>query len=387
MGHFSLVFFWCENTRLRNIVTYTALISGLLLVNESATANNSQALGLPEGTRLELLLAGRGVVWGIDSLSETRLLVAEKQGAISVFETSTKRLIPISGVPEVSTSGQGGLLDVKVGPSFKKDSRIFFTYSKKIETGVTTAFAVATLDLKSKKLSEVKDLFVGKTDNGGSIHFGSRIAFDGQGHVFLGIGDRGERDRAQELDWHNGKIIRLKLDGTIPKDNPFVSKKGALPEIYSYGHRNPQGLYYSTRLKKLFNSEHGPRGGDEVNEVKAGKNYGWPVITYGREYYGPKIGAGVSQIGMEQPIKYFVPSIAPSSLIVYESGKIQALKDRFILGALALQHLNVVTFDGKLEKRYLEKLEKRIRQVHETPSGTLLLGTDSGEIFRLSPEL
>ena len=181
------------------------------------------------------------------------------------------------------------------------------------------------------------------------------------------------------------RIPYAHLDGTIPKDNPFVGRKGARPEIYSYGHRNPQGIYYSRKLKKLFNSEHGPRGGDEINEVKAGGNYGWPVITYGREYYGPKIGEGVRRDGMEQPLKYYVPSIAPSSLIIYESPKIKSLSGQFILGALVLEHVNVVSPDGKNESRYLKSLAKRIRQVRETPAGALLIGTDSGEIYRLAP--
>lgn len=355
------------------------------LNSRMGNAKSDKAFDLPPQTKLEMVLTGRGVVWGIDSISENQILFTEKSGKMSVFEISTKKVFAISGTPEVSSSGQGGLLDVRIAPSFQKDSRIYLTYSKKVEAGATTALATAVLDLKQRKLLGLRDLFVGKTDNGGSVHFGSRIVFDGQGHVLFGIGDRGERDRAQDLAWHNGKIIRLNLDGTTPKDNPFVNRKGALAEIFSYGHRNPQGLYYSPRLKKLFNSEHGPRGGDEINEVQAGKNYGWPVITFGREYYGPKIGVGVRQAGMEQPIKYFVPSIAPSSLIIYESNKIPAMRGRFILGALALQHLNVVSLDGQSEKRYLEKLDKRIRQVHETPSGSLLIGTDSGEIFRLSP--
>ena len=385
MGEFKMMLCGVDWTKAhtQRVATLSAVLS--VFFTPRAMSNTAVAPDLPKNSQLELVFAGKGVVWGIDSLSDTQILFTEKSGQLSVFETSRKSFISISGLPEVSTSGQGGLLDVRVAPSFQKDFRIYFTYSKKVENSATTALATAILDLKQKKLLNLRELFVGKTDNSGSVHFGSRIVFDGQGHLFFGIGDRGERDRAQDLAWHNGKIIRLNLDGTIPKDNPFVNRKGALPEIFSYGHRNPQGLYYSKRLQKLFNSEHGPRGGDEINEVQAGKNYGWPVITYGREYYGPKIGVGASQAGMEQPIKYYVPSIAPSSLIIYESKKIPALKDKFVLGALVLQHLNVVSLDGKTEKRYLENFNKRVRQVHETPSGSLLIGTDSGEIFRLSP--
>lgn len=342
-------------------------------------------IDLPAGVRLELVHTGQDVVWGIDSISESQVLFTGKSGTMGLLNLGKKKpeLLRIDGVPELSTSGQGGLLDVRLSPMFQTDKRVFFTYSKRTEKGVTTALAGGVLNIGKRKLSDTRDLFIAKTDNGGSVHFGSRITFDQAGHLFFGIGDRGERERSQDLAWHNGKIIRLKLDGSTPRDNPFVGQKDALPEIYSYGHRNPQGLYYSGRLKKLFNSEHGPRGGDEINEVKAGKNYGWPVITFGREYYGPKIGVGTSHKGMEQPLKYFTPSIAPSSLIMYESERIPALTGKFVLGALALQHLNVVSQDGKTESRYLKKLEKRIRQVHETRLGTIFIGTDSGEIYRM----
>jgi glucose/arabinose dehydrogenase len=195
-----------------------------------------------------------------------------------------------------------------------------------------------------------------------------------------------ERDKAQDLNRHNGKIIRLNRDGSVPKDNPFIGKKDALPEIFSLGHRNPQGLFYSMRESKLYNSEHGPRGGDEINLVQKGLNYGWPVITYGREYYGPKIGEGTAKAGMEQPLKVYVPSIGPGSLIKYESGKITAFSNSFLLGALALQHLNVVSADGKQETRFLSSMARRFRQVKESPAGNVLLTTDSGEIFRISPD-
>lgn len=356
----------------------------ILLSCYSPLSTAAEKLDLPPGTRLELVAKPQGVVWGIEPLTEDNALVTTKEGRLLVVSLKGGPIKSISGVPAVKTSGQGGLLDVRMSPRFSSDQRIFLTYSKDTDSGATTALASAVLDIKQSRLQNVTTVFVGKTDNSGSVHFGSRIAFDDAGHIYFGIGDRGERDRAQDLSWHNGKIIRLNLDGTVPKDNPFVGRKGALPEIYSFGHRNPQGIYYSRKLKKLFNSEHGPRGGDEINEVKAGRNYGWPVITYGREYYGPKIGVGAIRQGMEQPLKYYVPSIAPSSLIVYESSKIKSLSGQFILGALVLQHLNVVSPDGKNEFRYLKGLAKRIRQVRETPAGALLIGTDSGEIYRLA---
>lgn len=349
------------------------------------TAQPVAAPDLPEGTRVEKLMDGLDVVWGLEPLTEEEALVTLKNGKMFFINFSTKKRTQIEGVPAVSTRGQAGLLDVRLSPDFKKDQLIYFTYSKKIQSGDATALARARYIAGKNTLSDVTDLFVGKTDNSGGVHFGSRIAFDLKGHLFFGIGDRGERDRAQELSWHNGKIIRLKMDGSVPADNPFVSDKKALPEIYSLGHRNPQGLYYSQKDGKLYNCEHGPRGGDEINEVRKGANYGWPVITFGREYYGPKIGEGSAKAGMEQPLKVFVPSIAPSSLIKYESGRIKAFSDSFIQGALVLQHLNVVSADGKKESRYLESMSKRIRQVKESPAGNLFFTTDSGEIYKISP--
>jgi glucose/arabinose dehydrogenase len=370
---------------MRSLICLIFLLCIQLIFAPVSVAQSVQARDLPAGTRLEKLMDGFDVVWGLELLTEDEGLVTLKSGKMLFVNFAAKKRIPLEGVPEVSTRGQAGLLDVRLSPDFKKDQFIYFTYSKKISSGDTTALARARFVAGKNKLSDVTDLFVGKTDNSGGVHFGSRIAFDLKGHVFFGIGDRGERDRAQDLSWHNGKIIRLKMDGSVPADNPFVADKKALSEIFSFGHRNPQGLYYSQKDGKLYNCEHGPRGGDEINEVRKGANYGWPVITFGREYYGPKIGEGTAKTGMEQPLKVFVPSIAPSSLIKYESGRIKAFADSFIQGALVLQHLNVVSADGKNESRYLESLSKRIRQVKESPAGNLFFTTDSGEIYKISP--
>lgn len=356
-----------------------------LLLFSTALAQVVEVKDAPPGTKLEKLASGFDVIWGLEPLSEDEALVTLKSGKLLRVDFRKNLRQEIAGAPEVSTSGQGGLLDVRLSPDFSRDNLIYLTYSKKTEKGVTTALASAVYKRGENKLSSLKDLFVGQTEGSGGVHFGSRIAFDGLGHVYFGIGDRGERDKAQDLNRHNGKIIRLNRDGSIPKDNPFIGKKDALPEIFSLGHRNPQGLFYSMRESKLYNSEHGPRGGDEINLVQKGLNYGWPVVTYGREYYGPKIGEGTAKAGMVQPLKVYVPSIGPGSLIKYESGKIAAFSNSFLLGALALQHLNVVSADGKQETRFLSSMARRFRQVKESPAGNVLLTTDSGEIFRISP--
>lgn len=343
-----------------------------------------RAQPMPPETQLEKLMDGFGVIWGLELLSEDEALVAVKSGELFRVHFKKHTRTKIGGMPQVSTTGQAGLLDIRLAPDYGKTRRLYFTYSKATAGGDTTALGQARYNPGDSAVSNRTDLFVAKTENAGAVHFGSRITFDNEGHVFFGIGDRGQRDKAQDLGWHNGKILRLNLDGSVPKDNPFVSTQGARPEIYSYGHRNPQGLFFSPSQKKLFSCEHGPRGGDEINEIRRGLNYGWPVVTHGREYFGPKIGEGTSKNGMQPPLKVYVPSIAPSSLILYESGRIKAFTRSFILGALVLEHLNVVSQDGLSEKRYFSSLSKRIRQVIETPSGQVLFTTDSGEIYRIS---
>jgi len=211
-------------------------------------------------------------------------------------------------------------------------------------------------------------------------HFGSRIAFDNDGHVFFAVGDRGRRENAQDLSNHAGKVMRLNLDGSVPADNPFIANEKALAQIWSYGHRNPQGLFFDSKTNKLWSSEHGPRGGDEINLIEKGKNYGWPVVSFGKEYWGPiDIGEGTEKAGMQAPSYVYIPSIAPSFLLIHN--------EKFFLGALVKQHLNVVSADdaGKLsEHRYLESLSQRVRSMAINSKGESFIGTDSGTLYRLT---
>ena len=227
----------------------------------------------------------------------------------------------------------------------------------------------------------MNEIFVAKTASTKSVHFGSRLLVTNK-YVYMTMGDRGLRDTAQDLAFHTGKLIRINKDGSVPKDNPFINKENALPEIYSYGHETLKVCMFK-KTKEIFVNEHGPRGGDEINLIKKGANYGWPIITYGKEYWGPSIGEGYTKQGMEQPIKYFTPSIAPSSLACFESLKIPDLKNTFISGALVLRHLNVVSFDGKKESRFYEELDERFRSV-KFSEDTLYFATDSGKIYKIS---
>ena len=224
-----------------------------------------------------------------------------------------------------------------------------------------------------------------------SYHFGSRIAFDDNGHVYFGIGDRGVRPSAQNLTNHAGSIIRLNLDGSIPKDNPFIKNKSALPEIWSYGHRNPQGLSYDFKHKRLWEIEHGPRGGDEINLIKPAVNYGWPEISYGKEYWGPfAVGEGTHRDDIEQPVKVYIPSIAPGSLMIYSGDTFPKWKENLFSGALKLRHINRIELNEKgeaiKEERLLGSLDERIRALVQSPQGRIYFSTDSGKIYRISPK-
>jgi glucose/arabinose dehydrogenase len=282
---------------------------------------------------------------------------------------------------------QGGLLDIALHPKFNENSWVYVTYAKHMNGEQTTALARAKLDLAKEEFSEWQDIFLARPTFTTAHHYGSRIAFDDKGYLFLTVGDRGQDKLAQSLKTHNGKVLRLNMDGSAPNDNPFVNQTGALKEIWSYGHRNPQGLFFDKQTGTLYEQEHGPMGGDEINHIVKGKNYGWPLITYGREYTGGPVGDGeTARDGLEQPIKYFLPSIAPSGLVVYRSKKLKLFKDRFISGALALQHLNVIDIKDcstACEDRLLLPLNERIRDVIAGPDGLVYASSDTGRIYRI----
>lgn len=343
-----------------------------------------------EGMRLkaEKTMGGLNTPWGMTFLSESELLVTEREGSILLVNLNNSTKIKLLNTPIVMAEGQGGMLDVALPPNYKKTGWIYFTFVKNIEDEGVTVLARAKL--KNTTLYNWQELLVSESASDTSRHFGSRISFDNDGHVFFSIGDRGERPNAQDLTSHAGSIIRLNLDGSIPKDNPFVNTENVLPEIWSYGHRNPQGLSYDYSSNRLWAIEHGPRGGDEINLVKPGKNYGWPIISYGKEYWGPvAVGEGTHRKGMEQPVKYYVPSIAPGSLLLYSGTVYPEWKGNLFTGALKLRHINrvVVNHNGQAikEERLLESLNERIRALVQSPQGLLYFSTDSGKIYRIIP--
>ena len=330
-------------------------------------------------TTVTKITSNQGIVWGMTFIDENNLLLSHKDGRISLLNLQSKEIKNIENAPKILNRGQGGLLDIQ-----KKNEWIYLTYVKSVQgQGATT---LARAKLENNKLIDFKDLLVTKSITSASHHFGSRITFDDEGHLFFSIGDRGTRDNAQNLKTHAGSILRLNLDGSIPKDNPFVNDANVLPEIYSYGHRNPQGLFYDMNSKKLYSNEHGPRGGDEINIIEKASNYGWPIVSQGKEYWNPMyVGEYRSKKEYVDGIKVYIPSIAPSSLISYTGKKYKKLKGNLFSGALKLQHLNQIVLDknGKVikENRLLEDLHERIRNVVESPNGEIYISTDSGNIY------
>jgi glucose/arabinose dehydrogenase len=337
---------------------------------------------------LEPVLDGLGIPWGMAFISDNLMLVTEREGRISLLDTATGKRTTLQGAPPVKAEGQGGMLDVAVPPDFKPGDWIYFTFVRdKADEGMTV---LARAKLAGNKLVEWQDLLETRSATDTTRHFGSRLTFDETGHVYFGVGDRGVRPNAQDLTNHAGTVMRLKRDGSVPADNPFVRQANVLPEVWSYGHRNPQGIAYDKVHQRLWVIEHGPRGGDEINLVLAGRNYGWPVISYGKEYWGPvQVGEGTAREGMEQPVKQYTPSIAPGSLILYSGKAFPEWRGNLFTGALVLRHLNRVTIDTQAravgEERLLTDLDERIRALAESPQGWIYFSTDSGKIYRIKP--
>ena len=326
--------------------------------------------------------------WGLAFLPDGRMMVTERPGRLRLVGPDGRLGPPVEGLPKVVAEGQGGLLDVVLDPRFADNGLLYWSYAEAGDGGAGTA--VARGRLQGQRLGEVAVIFRQQPKVGGSAHFGSRLVFDRQGKLFVTLGDRFRyRDQAQDLGVHLGKIVRIEPDGRVPADNPFVGRAGARPEIWSYGHRNVQGAALHPQTGELWTHEHGPQGGDEVNVVLPGRNYGWPVVTHGREYgTGLKIGEGTDKPGMEPPLTHWVPSIAPSGMAFLTSDRYPGWKGSLFVGALRAQVLVRLELDGRRvvrEERLLPTLNERLRDVRQGPDGWLYLLTDSedGRILRV----
>jgi len=324
--------------------------------------------------------------WSFAFMPGGDILLTERGGALQRLNPDSGTLTPVAGVPEVFYEGQGGLLDVALHPDFATHPWVYLTYSAPMGEGRSTTRLARAL-LKEDALHNWQLLYTAEPAQNTKIHYGSRLLF-ADGYLYMTMGERGQRDLAQQLDNDLGKVLRFHPDGSIPTDNPFAQAAGARPAIYSLGHRNPQGLARHPVTGELWVTEHGPQGGDELNRLRPGGNYGWPVVTYGEEYGGGRIGEGTAKAGMEQPVYHYVPSIATAGLSFYQGTKFPDWNGDAFIAALRALHLNRLEFGlaGKAsEHRMLSELKVRVRDVKQGPDDNLYLLSEQGSLIRLEP--
>jgi glucose/arabinose dehydrogenase len=341
------------------------------------------------GYRTVTVARGLEHPWGMAFLPDGRMLVTERPGRLRIVSADGKVSAPVSGLPKIAAVGQGGLLDVALHPKFAENRLVYFSFAEPGVGGQGTAAARGRLE--GNALKDVEVIFRQKPKLSGGHHFGSRLVFAPDGTLYISMGERGRMHRAQNRRNHQGTIARVNDDGSIPKDNPFVNSTDALPEIYTWGNRNVQGMALNPWTGVVWAQEHGPQGGDEVNILKAGANYGWPVITYGIDYDGSIISNLTHKEGMEQPLLHWTPSIAPSGMAFYDGDKFPQWKGDLFVGALKDRHLRRIDLDGDRvvgQEVLLKELRERIRDVRSGPDGNLYVLTDSpqGRVIRVEPE-
>ncbi|MDE0410831.1 MAG: PQQ-dependent sugar dehydrogenase [Gammaproteobacteria bacterium] len=373
----------------RTLVAVQGIVIAIFCL--AASIDAAERLGTHDSTRHRFQLVkvtdGLEHPWGLAFLPDGSMLVTERPGRLRIITDGRLDPEPVAGVPPQYARGQGGLLDVALHPRFMENRLVYLSYASPGEGGAATA--VARGRLVGNRLEDVEELYVALPRSGGNRHFGSRLLF-AEGYLFVTTGERGDTDRAQKLDDPAGSILRLHDDGRIPRDNPFVAQPGTRPEIYTYGNRNPQGMALEPATGRIYAVEHGPKGGDELNRIEPGVNYGWPVITYGLSYAGFKIGEGTHKAGMAQPVHYWVPSISPSGLMVYGGDRFPDWHGSFFIGALSgqlLARLEVEQGKVVVEEHLLADWGKRIRDVRQGPDGLIYLLTDhsNGMLLRIEP--
>jgi glucose/arabinose dehydrogenase len=338
---------------------------------------------------VDVVASGLENPWAVEVLPDGAYIVTERPGRLRIIRDG-QLSEPITGLPEIAVRGQGGLLDVALSPDFAKDRTIFLTAALAYDGGAGTGVIRARLSEDERSLTDVKTIFKMKKVGTTGRHFGSRIAFGTDGTLYFAIGDRGDMKRGQDFFDHAAAIMRINPDGSVPKDNPFADGSKALPEIFSKGHRNAQGLVFDPMTSGIITAEHGARGGDEINLPKAGLNYGWARITYGKNYNGRKIGVGVSAPGLEQPAHYWDPSIAPGALVVYAGQMFPEWKNDILVTSLKFGLISRLDRDaaGKVtsEERFIDSEFGRLRDIIMAPDGSLLVTTDEpdGQLLRIS---
>lgn len=328
--------------------------------------------------------------WGIVALPDGRLLVTEKKGTMRIVSTTGSVSEKITGLPEVNDSGQGGLLGVTIDPDFAKNRMLYWTFSDKTKEGNLTAVAKGRLSSDESKVENATVIFRATPGHKGNLHYGGRILFDKQGYLIFSTGERSDKEtrpQAQQLNSANGKVLRITTDGKAAPGNPFANTPNARPEIYSYGHRNVQGLAFHPETGDLWENEFGPLGGDELNLIQPGKNYGWPIITYGMEYSGDEIGTHIGQKeGLEQPVYYWDPVLSPSGMTFYNGTAIPEWKNNLFIGGLSSTHIaRLVIENNKVvgEERLLKEENQRFRDITQGKDGALYAVTDGGRLYRI----
>ena len=368
------------------------LVAGLLALAHHAVAADAPRSPTPASQRdvFDVTTVAKGIErgWGFAFLPDNRVLVTERPGRMRIVGTDGSLSAPLQGLPRIAVVGQGGLLDVTLSPDFANDRLVYFSFAEPGDGGVGTA--VARGRLAASALEDVQVIWRQQPKVDGGNHFGSRIVFRGDGTLFITMGDRyTHREKVQNLGTTIGKVVRINADGSIPHDNPFIGRNGVRTEIWSYGHRNVQAAALEPSSGELWTVEHGARGGDELNRPQPGRNYGWPVITYGVDYSGMKIGEGTSRSGMEQPVYYWDPVIAPSGATFYTGGVYPNWRGHLFVGSLRPGGLVRIELDGhrvRSETRYLPDVG-RVRDVVQGPDGLLYLAIDAsnGRIIRVEP--
>jgi glucose/arabinose dehydrogenase len=388
---------WCITGRstafgraLATLALVTCLVSGAAVPAQAQAPRSPTPTPMNGAVRVQTIARGLEHPWALAFLPDGRMLVTERPGRLRTVDRDGRVSEPLAGVPQVLARGQGGLLDVTLDPRFADNRLVYLSYAEPGE-GSTAGTAVARGRLGEGRLEDVRVIYQQQPKVEGSNHFGSRLVFARDGTLFVTQGDRFTyRDRAQDLSVGIGKLVRINPDGSVPRDNPFVGRPSVRPEIWSYGHRNIQSAALHPQSGQLWTVEHGARGGDELNRPEAGKNYGWPVITYGVDYSGAKIGEGTAKPGLEQPLYYWDPVIAPSGMVFYMGEEFPDWQGSILIGSLQPGLLVRLTLeDGRVtrEVRYLGDLKARIRDVRQGPDGLLYLLTDSrdGRILRVMP--
>lgn len=338
---------------------------------------------------IETLAEGLNHPWAVEVLPDDAIVITERSGQLRILRGG-KLSNPIKGMPDVYVGSQGGLLDVALSPDFATDQTLYFTASQQFGNGVGIAVFSGRLSADESGISGVRTIFRSSNPGRKAANLGSRIVFAPDKTMFVTVGDQFTPDLAQDFSDDHGAVIHINRDGTIPKDNPFADGKKARPEIWSKGHRNPQGITFDTKTGVLYTVEHGAKGGDEINRPEAGRNYGWPVISYGVNYDGSKIGVGTEKAGYEQPLHYWDPSIAPGALAVYRGKMFPEWDGDLLATALKFQLLSRLSRDkeGKIvhQERMLADTYGRLRDIREAPDGSLLVTTDSddGKLLRIS---